>query len=307
MPMLSRVADSLYWMGRYIERAEHMARVLEVSRDLLIDLASIDPEGAAAERRVAAAILGTPEASALDVVFDATSPASLVSAVTLARENARQVREVIAAEMWEHLNQAYWTLSEARSRSTDESALPEVLTQIHTASYLWDGVTDASMPRGEGWLFLKLGKFVERTDRVCRTIAVRLEAKQRVEPAGGSHENVAWVTLLRSCAALDAYRKTHPNRVEGRSVLAFLAFSSEFPRTVRHSVTVAGDLARRLSAFHGRPDDDVARAFGRLSSRVEFAEPAELGVAAPASFFTDVAQANMIASSRLARKYFLEG
>ncbi len=307
MPMLSRVADSLYWMGRYLERAEHMARLLEVTRDLLVDLNEVDRDGAAAQWKATVTTLALPDIAIEDIVFNPTEPASLVSCIMLARENARQVREVIAAEMWEQLNQAYWGLEEARSQGRGEAGLVQALTHVQTASFVWDGVTDASMRRGEGWLFLKLGKFIERTDRLSRTIAARVAPRPPAsEVASTSQENVMWLTLLKSAGALEEYRKAYPTRVDARSVLDFLVFDRDFPRAVRFGTRVAFEFAQRLSALHASPDDDVVRAFGKLSARLEYTDVVELVEHGPAGFLGDVVTQTTAASALLGRKYFLQ-
>jgi uncharacterized alpha-E superfamily protein len=308
MLMLSRVADSLYWMGRYLERAEHMGRLLEVTRSLLIDLVEVDPEGAALEWRATALTLGAaPEARVEDLVFDASLPNSLVQCVNVARENARQVREVIADEMWEHLNQAYWSVEEARGDKHDEARLDRVLSDVQAASFLWDGVTDATMHRGEGWSFLKLGKFVERTDRLTRTVSVRLGSRHW-DPADGastSRENFMWLSLLKSLGALEAYRKMYPTYLDAQSVLGFLVFDREFPRSVRFATRTSAVFAERLAALHTTPDDGVSRAFGKVAARLDYGDVAELVLQGPVEFFDGILEQTSRASAVLAKKYFL--
>jgi uncharacterized alpha-E superfamily protein len=306
MSMLSRVADSLYWMGRYLERAENMARLLEVTRDLLVDLGEVDPEGARAQWRATVEALAVADTNVDDVVFDSNEPSSLVSCIGMARENARQVREVIAAEMWQHLNQAYWAVEEAKSQPKSEARLVGALTQVQAASFLWDGVTDATMRRGEGWLFLKLGKFVERTDRLGRTIGVRVASrKKEAGEATTSQENFMWITLLKSMGGLEAYRKEHPTKVDSRSVLGFLVFDREFPRAVRYAARTAADFAQRLSVLHASPDDDVSRAFGKMAARLDYGDVREVLDQGPTKFLNNVSTEINAASLVLSRKYFL--
>jgi uncharacterized alpha-E superfamily protein len=304
--MLSRVADSLYWMGRYLERAEYMARLLEVTRDLLVDLSQVDREGAAIQWQATVATLAVPDISVEDMVFNGAEPGSLASCMMLARENARQVREVIAGEMWEHLNQAYWGLEEARSQGHGEARVVQALTHVQAASFLWDGVTDTSMRRGEGWLFLKLGKYVERIDRVSRTIVARSSHRPNPLDSNAQVENVTLLTVLRSAGALEEYRKVYPTRVDARSVLDFLVFDRDFPRAVRFSARTAFQLAVTLSDLHGSPDDEVVRAFGKLSARLDYGDVAELTASEPAVFLGDVLTQTGAASSSLAKKYFLQ-
>ena len=120
------------------------------------------------------------------------------------------------------------------SRGVNESMVAEALTGIVSSGFLWDGVTDATMIRGEGWLFLKLGKFVERIDSIARLVSARLSANER-RASGERSGNVEWLTLLKSFDALDAYRKAHPKRVDRRAVVEFVLFETEFPRTLRYS------------------------------------------------------------------------
>jgi uncharacterized alpha-E superfamily protein len=226
----------------------------------------------------------------------------------LARENARQVREVIAAEMWDHLNQAYWWLQESGNQ-VGEARLVSALTHVQTASFVWDGVTDASMRRGEEWLFLKLGKYVERTDRLSRTIVARVAARPRASSeavASTSQENFMWITLLKSAGALEEYRKAYPTEVGAKSVLGFLVFDREFPRAIRFGTRVVSEFAQRLSALHASPDDEVVRAFGRLSARLEYSDVSELLDKGAPDFLNDVLTQTTAASSLLARKYFLQ-
>lgn len=309
MRMLSRVADSLYWMGRYIERAEHMARLLEVTQDLLVDLREVDPEEAKAQWDATVSTLGVVDSRFDEIVVSPTESTSVLSCINHARENARQVREVIASEMWEHLNRAYWSLHEARGVK-DEARIAGALADVQTTSFLWDGVTDGSMRRGEGWLFLKLGKFVERTDRLSRTISVRLAARSKMVERGGSsaspeNENVMWLTLLRGAGALDAYHHAYPTGVDGRNVLSFLVFDRDFPRAIRYGTRVALDFATRLSTMHGSPDDPVGRAFGRMASKLEYGDVDELLSRGPTVFLNEVLAETSTASALLARKYFL--
>jgi uncharacterized alpha-E superfamily protein len=131
--MLSRVADALFWMGRYLERAEHVARVLEVTRATLIDLGQVDAEGAKTQWQGALDALSLPNAPTEKLLYDQTEPTSLVCNISRARENARQVREVISTDMWQHLNQAYWSIHEAHARGVHESQLAEALAGVVSA------------------------------------------------------------------------------------------------------------------------------------------------------------------------------
>lgn len=305
--MLSRVADALFWMGRYLERAEHTARVLEVTRAILVDLNEVDPEAARGQWQGALFALAMPDAPTERLLFDPSESTSLVGCISRARENARQVREVISNEMWEHVNGAYWALNEARARGLHESLLSKALIDIMNASLHWDGVADGSMSRDEGWLFLKVGKFVERLDDACRLISVRGEGPKGsgTSATTPSAENVHWITLLRCLCALEPYKKAYPQRVEKKKVLEFLIFDREFPRTVSYSAQVAADFVKHLGELHvaGRP---VERAFGKLASRLEYADTDEVERRGSREFLTELARDLGDASGQLQRTYFLQ-
>jgi uncharacterized alpha-E superfamily protein len=304
--MLSRVADALFWMGRYLERAEHTARVLEVTRAILVDLSEVDPEAARAQWQGALFALAMPDTPTERLLFDPSESTSLVGCISRARENARQVREVISNEMWEHVNGAYWALNEARARGLHESLLSKALIDIMNASLHWDGVADGSMSRDEGWLFLKVGKFVERLDESCRLISVRGGgAKAAGAATTPSAENVHWITLLRCLCALEPYKKAYPQRVERKKVLEFLIFDREFPRTVSYSAQVAADFVKHLGELHvsGRP---VERAFGKIASRLEYADIDEVERRGPHDFLTELVRDLGDASGQLQRTYFLQ-
>lgn len=306
--MLARVADALYWMSRYVERAEHAARVLEVTRASLIDLSEVDPSGA--ERLwggTLTALAAGARPDVASVVFDEAEPASIVSALSRARENARQVREVISSEMWEHLNQAYWDLREAAAEPKRDEALSQTLADVVTASFLWGGVTDGTMRRGEGWLFIKLGQFVERADRVSRLVGAvsRLAQERPHHDPLSTGDNLPWIALLRGVSALEAYRKVHPTRIESRRVVEFLVLDRDFPRTVRYSVAVAADFARRLSDGGSERARTVERAFGRLAALIEYADLDDIVDEGVDEFLHRVLLELSTASLAVQRTYFL--
>jgi uncharacterized alpha-E superfamily protein len=300
--MLSRVADALYWMGRYLERGEHAARVLEVTRAILIDLTEIDPETAHGQWQRALSALSVPDTTTEKLLFDSSEPTSLVSCIAHARENARQVREVISSEAWEHLNQAYWTLEEARGRGLHESQISQALSEIISASFQWDGVADGTMSRDEGWLFVKLGKFVERLDGSCRIVSVCATTAARPAASG---ENVRWLWLLRCLCAMEAYRIAHPRRVDRKNVLGFSMFDREFPRTVRYAAVVAADFARRLGEAHPGRSKSVDRAFGKLAARLEYTDVDEVEARGTASFLKELNSELAEATGLLQSSYFL--
>lgn len=302
--MLSRVADALFWMGRYLERAEHVSRVLDVTRSVLVDIDEVDPETAKNQWHGALTALSMPDTPTEKLLFDQNEPTSLVCSISRARENARQVREVMSEEMWAQLNQAYWSIQEAHSRGVHESQLSQTLGGIIGASFSWDGVADGTIARDAGWLFLKIGKFVERLDGTCRLVSVRAEGP----PKGGapSSESVHWVALLRSLCAMEAYKKAHPQRVDRKHVLDFLIFEPSFPRTLRYAAVATADFAKQCAEIHGARGKAVERAFGKIASRLEYADIDQIEAVGTAGFLRSLQSELGDASGSLQRAYFLQ-
>jgi uncharacterized alpha-E superfamily protein len=304
MVMLSRVADSLFWMGRYLERAEQIARQLEVTRDLLVDLTEPDPAGAQAEWQATLSSLSTPNLSIERLVFDATEQSSLAGCIGQARENARQVREVIANEMWEQINRTHWSLIETRDTDQDETATTRILTETVSLVASWDGLTDSSMDRGQAWIFLKLGKWIERLNRIGQAMTARLALLTDNEST--TKENIVLVVMLKSLGALEAYRKLSPTRIDKRGTLEFIMFQSSFPRSLRFCAVEAEELVRNLSRNCQNLDASVGRSFGKLASRLDHSDFDEVINEGLEGFIYSVIKDTNRASSLLQRAYFLQ-
>lgn len=305
--MLSRVADALYWMGRYVERAEHAARVLLVSRDLQLDLGQLDAEAARAHLGTVLSALGitVTQDEIEPAVFSPLDAASIGSCIERARLNARQVREATSAGMWEQLNALYWRAREAGS----EADLFQVLGGVVDGCLLWTSVTDSTMSHDEGWLFIKLGQHVERADRVSRLIAAR--ARQSAAAQAGTRngetdnaDNLLWLSVLRSCGALEAYRVQHPTRVSARRVLEFMVLERSFPRAVRFSVDGAAAMAREIAAITKR-GAEVERRFGRLAAQLDYADMDEVAARGAEHYLAELLRGLGDASLSVQRNFFL--
>ena len=305
--MLSRVADALYWMSRYVERAEHTARVLEVTRQAHIDLAEVHPAGAAQLWNDALGALCLGQVELEPAIWDPNQVGSVANSIHRARENARQVREVVSTEMWNYLNQAYWVLEETRKSRRQQVIASDTTARVLEACFLWGGVTDATMARGTGWLLIRLGQFVERAERTRRIFGVQWGS---LPPRAGddlqTQENVALVNLLRSCGSLEEYQRRHPTRITRRRVAEFVLLEPAYPRTLRYAVSVASDFAKRLAhASSSERAAASARAFGKLAARVEYSELDEVLTTGPAAFTDSVGDDLAQATALLQRAYFL--
>jgi len=278
--MLSRVADSVYWMSRYIERAENVARFVDVNLQLMLDapegqdqqwdpLVAITGDHAEFARRYGAAT----ESNVIKfLTFDGDNLNSIFSCVRAARENARSVREIISSEMWLQLNRFYLMLNSAAQGSGRLDQHEGFYEQVKQASHLFSGITDATMARSEAWHFSRLGRMVERADKTSRILDVKYFLLLRsAQDVGTAFDDIQWVAVLRSASAFEMYRKRH-GRISPRGVVEFLMLDREFPRATQFCLLAARDS---LHAISGTPLGTFRHApeklLGQLCSDLAFA------------------------------------
>ena len=244
--MLSRVADTLYWLGRYIERAENNARILDVNLQVTLD---DDDAGDVGDKRDWEPILATLEDQKLFhslyavtnaeavcefVTFAKENPNSIRSCVAMARENARTVREYISSEMWERANSLYLWLNSPGARSLFAGSAIDFYRHVVDYAHQFQGTTDATLNRGEGWNFLQIGKFLERADCASRILDLKYHILlPSGEQVGGVVDTVQWQAVLKSCSANEAYRKIYKGQVAPWSVVEFILLHDSFPRSIR--------------------------------------------------------------------------
>ena len=261
--MLSRVADSLYWIHRYIERAENVARFVEVSEALALDCPPGSAEPwlplieASGERELFDKL--QPGVSPHDVVEflvrNPENPSSVVNCIAIARENARQIRDVITTEMWEQLNGTYWNLQEPEFWQQPPQ---EQLREVRRSCQLFYGITDATLSRDLSWQFSRLGRLLERADKTTRILDVKyfllLPIHERV---GGVLDELQWIALLRSAGAYQMFRQSQQQVIEPEAVAAFLLLDPHFPRSVRYCLERISETLRiiRGTALPGPPDE----------------------------------------------------
>ena len=268
--MLSRVADNLYWMSRYLERAEHAARVTGVHLNLMLE-----HEPASEGRRWwrVLASLGKREPVEGDA-FEAAQAYALdqiVASITEARDNARQVREEISSEMWEQLNRLY---HESKRMSTPEfwGAQPlDLLLKVTQSSHLFQGVTDSTMIHGEGWQFIQVGRFMERVQGTARLIDLHFdEFFGKSSDAMNASEHMEWIGLLRSCTAFEAYCKVYTAELRPERVAEFLLLNAEFPHSVRFAVEQLRKSLDAVDETTHRKSDRLGKLAGRLTSALNY-------------------------------------
>ena len=283
--MLSRVANSLFWMSRYIERAESIARLVDVNLQLLLDFRNLDDLALDAHwipivqssgdedlfRKLHPRTNGQTVTQFL--VFQEENPNSIVSSIAAARENARMVRDQITAELWEELNRLYLFLNSARAAKLWKESPSDFFLTIKNGSLLLQGLTDATIVRNEGWFFIQCGRYIERADKTSRILDVRHASlpAHGVPAAPSQSDALGWSAVLRSCSAWDAYKALHGAEVEPALVAEFLLLSDEFPRSVRFSVRHLSTIMRRISGVHeGRFSNQAEKLAGRLLAELQF-------------------------------------
>ena len=262
--MLSRVADSLYWINRYVERAENISRFVEVSEAMALDcppgsaepwLPLIDASG---DRELFDQLYpaGGPEQVVEFLVRAEANPYSVVNCIAIARENARQIRDVITTEMWEQLNDTYWTLLDSEGFWKQQPQ--ERLRDIRRACQLFYGITDATLSRDLSWHFSRLGRLLERADKTTRILDVKyFLLLPTPDEVGGVLDELQWISLLRSAGAYQMFRQSQQQAIEPKAVAAFLLLDPIFPRSVRYCLERINETLRivRGQAVPGAPDE----------------------------------------------------
>ena len=278
--MLSRVADNLYWMSRYMERAENLARLMLVSTEMLLDSSAIGRRARGEYWMpilVATAMEGAfaelyPRPGAADVArffaLDARNPDSILSCVRQARENARTVRDQISDEMWTELNALHLFIGSAEGNEMHERSPQAFYEKVIQSSLLFDGITMATLSRTEGWQFLQLGRYLERADKTSRFLDIRTQAVEDLDAL----QQIQGSTILRACSAAAAFRRMYGTDFGDANILEFLLLSMEFPRSVRFCVRTVDDILHQISGTPtGQYSNGAEKVMGALLAKLNFA------------------------------------
>lgn len=281
--MLSRVADAIFWMSRYIERAESTARFVDVTEQLTLDL----PGDSSLQWRSLVSATGddgffTERYGRFErrdvlrfLLFDPEYPSSVWSCLRAARENARSVREIISSDMWNQTNRAYHMVKRAAREPDEVLEDPKLFLQdLEQTCYAIQGASMVTMTYNDGWHFMQLGRALERADKTSRIMDVKyfmLDGE-----GGGAEEDLIWSALLQSVSGLEMYRQRH-KRLKPHRVIDFLVFEHRFPRSLRASIEAAERSLLALEATpYRRGKGEPERLLGRLRARLEFGEPSQV-------------------------------
>jgi uncharacterized alpha-E superfamily protein len=295
--LLSRIAESLFWIGRYIERSDGTARILDVHLQLLLEDPWIEENLAC---RSLLSVMGTEVDDDADVTradvlallaVDRNQPASIAYSLAAARENARRAREVVSTELWEVLN----TTRARMPRKVATDKVHEFFGWVRERAALAVGIIESSTSRDEAWSFFTLGRSIERADMTARLLATR----QLTEASGPS-----WTTILRSVGAYEAYLRTYRGVPSARNAAEFLLLDRLFPRSILFSVTRAEQCMRDLD----RGDrvgvtDQAQRLLGQIRSELEYRPIADIIEELP-THMDSVQAATSATSEAIRQRYF---
>lgn len=278
--MLSRVAESLYWMSRYLERALHSARVMEILLDL-------DAERSLASARIAVqhvkSALYVPEAPSQDAramlrlaVFSRENPNSVVSSIAMARENARQVREQISTEVWEHINRLYLHVTTFRSEDLWKDEPQAFFQTVREGLFMVSGAVHGTMPHGQGWAFMQVGHLLERAMLTTTYLRAWTRSDETL-PVDTTDAYLDAVGVLRACGGLEAYNKRFGADARMQRVATFLLLDEELPSSVRFSISALQESLRKVAEIAGTHKTNAAlRRTGKLLALLDYTSPDEV-------------------------------
>lgn len=306
--MLARHAENLFWTGRYLERTEVTARMVDVTYHSLLESPPTEVKGVWSQllevlhldRSYADEHGEVDPATAIAfLVSDRDNPGSLFASVTRARENLRSVRELVSTEAWEAINSLYLQL-QRRDFAIDLAQQPyELFGAVKWGAQLVVGVANETMPHDDGWRFLTLGRMLERIEMTCRLLAVRLGRTTDVHTAMGFHDGLA---ILKSVSASEAFRKTH-RQMDAASVVEFLLLSADFPRSVLYCLRSA-DLQLAVLGDDAPGTGAARRALGRLRAGVEYRNVEELLDEGLGDFLAQIQEAVRAIASAIGKEFF---
>lgn len=282
--MLSRVADSLYWMSRYVERAENIARMVDVNLHTILDFKDLDEDKLKEHWHPLILTSGDEERFEKDygeansetctefLTFDRGNPNSVINCVIAARENARSVRDQITGEMWESLNDLYFFVKSQNAKRVWQTGASHFYDKIKDYSQMFQGLVSATIPRDEGYDFIEFGKYLERADKTTRMLDIKYHILlPSMADVGGAVDTAQWVALLRSASALEAYHQVYVSNIEPAKVSEFLIFAPNFPRSIRFCVSAMNDRLHRISGSPvGTFVNEAEKQTGRLLSDLTF-------------------------------------
>ena len=312
--MLSRIADTLFWLGRYIERAEDTARILDVNYHMLLEQSQDsyhlrwEPLIVMAGEENLFRRLYT-QVNAKNVfeflAFRADNPSSISQCVAKARENARTIRDYISREMWEDINGLFHMVGRFDPRDEIIAGPHRFCDRIKFGTHRFHGVTDATLPHDEGWQFLRIGWSLERSEMTSRLVDVQYQNLLDELPSVGTPDNHQWMAVLRSVGAVEAYHRQYHASIEPEKVAGMLILNPLHPRSIRFSTTEVQSGLRAISGSGpGSYVNEAERLAGKVVDRLSYDKIDEIYKQGLHSYLTELSEMFALIGSDIARNYF---
>jgi len=312
--MLSRIAESLFWLARYIERAEDTARILDVNYQMLLEQSQDSYHlrwepliVMAGEEQLFRRLYSEVNAENVFefLAFRQDNPGSIVQCIAKARENARTIRDRISREMWEDINGLYHMVSRFHPREEIVAGPHRFCDKIKFGTHRFHGVTDATSPHDEGWQFLRIGWSLERAEMTSRLVDVQYQNLLDELPTVGAPDNHQWMAVLRSVGAFEAYHRQYHSSIEPEKVAGMLILNSQHPRSIRFSTTEVQSGLRAISGTGpGSYANEAERLAGKVVERLSYDRIEEIFKQGLHSYLHELSQMFGLMGRDIARNYF---
>jgi uncharacterized alpha-E superfamily protein len=309
--MLSRIAESMFWMNRYVERAEGMLRMLKINYITSLDGAEKGLYNWSSVLKIFTSlpdekieqIKDNTEAALIYMITEKSNPNSVRSIITKARENARGVQDHITKEVWESINKYYQKVNDRRFELLlkNDDTLYAITSLIDDSLYFY-GVAEVTMPRGEGWNFMNMGKFIERSVQTADILDIKFnDISYDLE---NPFDIPYWKNLLLSVSGYEYYMKTYHIGLQTQNVLDMIVMNTHFPRSILYSIKKINHILEKLIIENGDDDILLEKTIGRLRSKIEYSDLESISKIGLHNFLKEIIYDVFNFSSQLSRVYF---
>ncbi|NPA16984.1 alpha-E domain-containing protein [Persephonella sp.] len=312
--MLSRIANNLFWLGRYLERVEDTARFIEVQYYSFLDAPFIQKEEIALNSILV--MLGNPDyyfskydrLNEKDILYTATldreNPVSIISSLSFVRENARTTRDILSEDLWEAINKFYLFLKNF-SRKKFLKAPIELFEDIIENCYIINGIIDRIIMKDIGWAFIKLGIDIERSAQLARMILAKIESIESMEKPSKVAENFQWRTLLESAAALDINKAVNHRATDKDKVLELLTLNLKSPRSIAYNLQKIHEYLMMISPEKEEKPETPEFTAGRMASQLKYTTVEDIYREGEKEFYSRLLSEIYQLASKIEKRYFV--
>ena len=321
--MLSRVAENLYWISRYIERAENIARLLDVGFHLELDAAGLggDVSGGVGDPAPIESVLSIlacreayekahgpgprdREAVLRFLTFDRLHGHSIHSMLARARENARGTQETLSGEAWSQVNMLHLYIGSAKARRRFAESPPRFFDGVKRSCVLFNGLVDGTLPRTEVYHFIQLGRYLERVNQISRILGVKMHGLREGGPVVEHGMRVVhWSSLLRSCSAYESYLREHHDRIDPEGIVRYLVLDPHFPRAIRFCTARCLESLQAIAEGTGFATE-AERRLDRLDSELRYIDVDEIFAQGLGSFLNGIQDSCKLIGGEIHEAYF---